>query len=88
MTHHIILTFVAFVISALCGFVMIPQIMNFCKSKLKQKLQLENKLKAFDKTLAERNQIETAKREEQSAFLRQQNENLDKFLKSIDGGKS
>ncbi len=33
MTHHIILTFVAFVISALCGFVMIPQIMNFCKSK-------------------------------------------------------
>ena len=53
-----------------------------------KKLQLDNKLKAFDKTIAERNQIETAKREEQSAFLRQQNENLDKFLKSIDGGKS
>ena len=53
-----------------------------------KKIQLDNKLKAFDKTIAERNQIETAKREEQSAFLRQQNENLDKFLKSIDGGKS
>ena len=45
-------------------------------------------MKAFDKTIAERNQIETAKREEESAFLRQQNENLDKFLKSIDGGKN
>ena len=53
-----------------------------------KKLQLENKLKAFDKTIAERNQIETAKREEESAFLRQQNENLDKFLKSIDGSKN
>jgi dynein light intermediate chain len=58
------------------------------KELIKKKEQLDNKLKAFDKTIAERNQIETAKREEQSAFLRQQNENLDKFLKSIDGGKS
>ena len=58
------------------------------KELSKKKEQLDNKLKAFDKTIAERNQIETAKREEQSAFLRQQNENLDKFLKSIDGGKS
>ena len=58
------------------------------KDLIKKKEQLDNKLKAFDKTIAERNQIETAKREEQSAFLRQQNENLDKFLKSIDGGKS
>ena len=58
------------------------------KELIKKKEQLDNKLKAFDKTIAERHQIETAKREEQSAFLRQQNENLDKFLKSIDGGKS
>ena len=58
------------------------------KDLIKKKSQLDNKLKAFDKTIAERNQIETAKREEESAFLRQQNENLDKFLKSIDGSKS
>ena len=58
------------------------------KDLIKKKSQLDNKLKAFDKTIAERNQIETAKREEESAFLRQQNENLDKFLKSIDGTKS
>ena len=61
---------------------------NKKKDLIKKKSQLDNKLKAFDKTIAERNQIETAKREEESAFLRQQNENLDKFLKSIDGGKS
>ena len=60
---------------------------NKKKDLIKQKTQLDNKLKAFDKTIAERNQIETAKREEESAFLRQQNENLDKFLKSIDGTK-
>ena len=53
-----------------------------------KKIQLDNKLKAFDKTIAERNQIETAKREEESAFLRQQNENLEKFLKSIDQTKN
>ena len=58
------------------------------KNLIKKKTQLDNKLKAFDKTIAERNQYETAKREEESAFLRQQNENLDKFLKSIDGSKS
>ena len=58
------------------------------KDLIKKKTQLDNKLKAFDKTIAERNQYETAKREEESAFLRQQNENLDKFLKSIDGSKS
>ena len=60
---------------------------NKKKDLIKQKTQLDNKLKAFDKTIAERNQFETAKREEESAFLRQQNENLDKFLKSIDGTK-
>ena len=58
------------------------------KDLIKKKTQLDNKLKAFDKTIAERNQYETAKREEESAFLRQQNENLDKFLKSIDGSKN
>ena len=58
------------------------------KDLIKKKEQLDNKLKAFDKTIAERNQIETAKREEQSAFLRQQNKKLNKFLKSIDGEKS
>ena len=47
-------------------------------------IQLDNKLKAFEKQIQERNQIETAKREHESAFLRQQNESLDKFLKSID----
>ena len=61
---------------------------NKKKDLIKKKQQLDNKLKAFDKTIAERNQIETAKREEESAFLRQQNENLDKFLKSIDGSKN
>jgi dynein light intermediate chain len=60
---------------------------NKKKDLIKKKTQLDNKLKAFDKTIAERNQFETAKREEESAFLRQQNENLDKFLKSIDGTK-
>jgi dynein light intermediate chain len=58
---------------------------NKKKELNKQKTQLDNKLKAFDKQMAERNQTETAKREEESSFLRQQNENLDKFLKSIDG---
>ena len=53
-----------------------------------KKIQLDNKLKAFDKQIAERNQIETQKREEESAFLRQQNENLEKFLKSIDQSKN
>ena len=61
---------------------------NKKKDLINKKTQLDNKLKAFDKTIAERNQIETAKREEESAFLRQQNENLDKFLKSIDGSKN
>ena len=32
--------------------------------------------------------IEAKKREEESAFLRQQNENLEKFLKSIDQTKN
>ena len=53
-----------------------------------KKIQLDNKLKAFDKQISERNQIEAKKREEESAFLRQQNENLEKFLKSIDQTKN
>ena len=53
-----------------------------------KKLQLENKLKAFDKQIAERNQIESAKREEEITFLKQQNENLEKFLQSIDQAKN
>ena len=53
-----------------------------------KKLQLENKLKAFDKQIAERNEIENAKREEEITFLKQQNDNLEKFLQSIDQAKS
>lgn len=49
-----------------------------------KKIQLDNKLKAFEKQIQERNQIETAKREHESAFLGQQSESLDEFLKSID----
>ncbi len=33
MYHFVILTFLAMVVSALCGLLMIPQIMDFCKSK-------------------------------------------------------
>ena len=53
-----------------------------------KKLQLENKLKAFDKQIAERNEIENAKRQEEINFLKQQNDNLEKFLQSIDQAKS
>ena len=53
-----------------------------------KKLQLENKLKAFDKQIEERNEIENAKREEEIKFLKQQNDNLEKFLKSIDQAKA
>ena len=59
------------------------------KAKLvEKKLQLENKLKAFDKQIEERKQIETAKREEEIKFLKEQNENLEKFLNSIDQAKA
>ena len=53
-----------------------------------KKLQLENKLKAFDKQIAERNEIENTKRDEEITFLKQQNDNLEKFLNSIDQAKS
>ena len=55
---------------------------------INQKIELDNKIKTFDKQIEERNKIENAKREEESLFLRQQNENLDKYLKSIDQSKN
>ena len=55
---------------------------------INQKVELDNKIKNFDKQIEERNKIENAKREEESLFLRQQNENLDKYLKSIDQSKN
>ena len=55
---------------------------------INQKIELDNKIKNFDKQIEERNKIENAKREEESLFLRQQNENLDKYLKSIDQSKN
>ena len=59
------------------------------KRKLtEKKIQLENKLKAFDKQVEERKQIENAKREEEIKFLKEQNENLEKFLNSIDQAKA
>ena len=61
---------------------------NKKKDLIKKKSQLDNKLKAFDKTIAERNQIEKAKREEEITFLKEQNDNLEKFLQSIDQAKN
>ena len=55
---------------------------------INQKLELDNKIKLFEKENEERNKMDNAKREEESAFLRQQNENLDKYLKSIDQSKN
>ena len=55
---------------------------------INQKIELDNKIKQFEKENEERNKMDNAKREEESAFLRQQNENLDKYLKSIDQSKS
>ena len=55
---------------------------------IKKQLQLENKLKVFDKQIEERKQIETAKREEVIKSLKEQNENLEKFLNSIDQAKA
>ena len=54
---------------------------------ISQKIELDNQIKLFEKESEERNKMENAKREEESAFLRQQNENLDKYLKSIDQSK-
>ena len=54
---------------------------------ISQKIELDNQIKQFEKESEERNKMENSKREEESAFLRQQNENLDKYLKSIDQSK-
>ena len=54
---------------------------------INQKLEVDNQIKLFEKENEERNKMENSKREEESAFLRQQNENLDKYLKSIDQSK-
>ena len=58
------------------------------KKLIEKKLQLENKLKAFDKHIEERKQVESAKREEEIKFLKEQNDNLEKFLQSIDQAKA
>jgi dynein light intermediate chain len=47
-----------------------------------RKIQLDNQLKAFEKRNIERNEIENARREEESLFLKTQNDNLEKFLKN------
>ena len=58
------------------------------KKLIEKKLQLENNLKAFDKQVEERKQIQEAKREDEIKFLKEQNENLEKFLNSIDQSKA
>jgi hypothetical protein len=39
---------------------------------------------ALDKHIREKNEVDIARREEEKAFLKQQNDNLEKFLKGID----
>jgi dynein light intermediate chain, axonemal len=48
------------------------------------KIRLENQLKAIEKRIREKNEIETQRRESEATFLRQQNDNLEKFLKNQD----
>ncbi len=52
-----------------------------------KKMQLDLKLKAFEKHINERNAIEAERREQETKFLTQQIENLEKFLRTIDGTK-
>lgn len=52
-----------------------------------QKIQLDNQLKALEKRNKERNDIEAARREQESNFLKTQNDNLEKFLRSFDTSK-
>ena len=52
-----------------------------------KKMQLDLKLKAFEKHISERNAIEAERREQETKFLTQQIENLEKFLRTIDGTK-
>lgn len=53
-----------------------------------RKIQLDNQLKALEKRIQERNEIETNRRDQEGLFLRTQNENLDKFLKSLENVKN
>lgn len=53
----------------------------------KQKIQLDNQLKALEKRNKERSDIETSRREQEANFLKTQNENLEKFLRSFDTSK-
>ena len=48
-----------------------------------KKQQLENKLLALKKHIEERNEIESARRQEEKDFLKKQKENLENFLRSI-----
>ncbi len=53
-----------------------------------RKIQLDNQLKALEKRIQERSEIETNRRDQEGLFLRNQNENLDKFLKSLENVKN
>jgi hypothetical protein len=44
-------------------------------------------LKALEKRIQERNEIETQRREQEATFLKNQNENLEKFLTNRLDGK-
>jgi hypothetical protein len=50
-------------------------------------MQLDNQLKALEKRIQERNEIETQRRDLEAQFLRNQNENLEKFLKNLETAK-
>jgi hypothetical protein len=45
---------------------------------------LENQFKAAEKRIQERNEVERTRREAEEGFLRQQGENLEKFLKQLE----
>ena len=44
------------------------------------KIKLENQLKATEKRIREKNEIESQRRENEAGFLKQQNESLERFL--------
>ncbi len=50
-------------------------------------MQLDNQYNALEKRFAERNEIETQRRESESQFLKNQSENLEKFLSNKLDGK-
>jgi hypothetical protein len=45
---------------------------------------LENQLKATEKRIQERNEVEKSRRENEENFLKQQGESLEKFLKQLE----